>query len=41
MNYFSYVMNSEKNKEYDFIETFGLKKGLKHFVKKGYDAAFS
>jgi hypothetical protein len=39
MNYFNYVTNSGKNKQYAFIEAFGLKKGLKHFGKKGYDAA--
>jgi hypothetical protein len=40
MNYFNYMMYSGNNKQYAFIETFGLKKGLKNFGKKGYDATF-
>ena len=33
-------MHTNNKKHYAFIETFGLQKGLKHFGKKGYDAAF-
>jgi hypothetical protein len=42
INHFNYMMHSTSNtkKQYAFIETFGLKKGLKHFGKKGYDATF-
>jgi hypothetical protein len=36
-----YLNEKQNKKEYAFMETYGLNKGLKHFGKKGYDAAIS
>jgi Reverse transcriptase (RNA-dependent DNA polymerase) len=35
-----YCNNMINNKNHSFLETYSLKKGLKHFGAKGYDAAF-
>ena len=37
MCYLNYMIRTEN---YSFLETFSLKKGLKQFGTKGYDAAF-
>jgi hypothetical protein len=36
---FHYFNNLIVSKNYAFLETYSLKKGLKHFGSKGYDAA--
>jgi hypothetical protein len=42
MNHFNNMrMTNNTKSQYAFVVTYSLKKGLKHFGPKGYDAAFS